>query len=251
MRKIGLLGLSALALTLSLSACNKTGDDGSVKGDAVAKLAAPAGKSWSDVVTKTEAGGHLIGNPAAGVKLVEFGSLTCSHCAEFSAESGEELRDKFINTGQVSYEFRNFIRDQFDIIAARLTHCAPNESYWPLTEAFFKFQPTLFENDKKVTPAQRAAIEKMPENERSFAIADAFGIIEFFAQSGISRDQAKTCLADTAAMEKLAKDTGEYTKEYDITGTPTFTMNGSKFELTQGSSGWGQVKGRLNEAGAR
>jgi protein-disulfide isomerase len=247
MRKIGLLGLSALALTLSLSACNNAAQDGSVKGDTVAKTTAPAGKSWSDVVSKTEAGGYLIGNPDAGIKVVEFGSLTCHVCAQFSEEGGEELRDKFVNSGQVSFEMRNFIRDQFDILAAQLTHCAAKESYWPLTEEFFKFQPTLFENDKKVSPAQRAAIEKLSEADRGFAIADAFGIIEFFAQRGISRDQAKTCLANTAAMEKLAKNTGEYTKEYDISGTPTFLINGNKQDVTA----WAQLKGRLQEAGAR
>jgi protein-disulfide isomerase len=251
MRKIGFLGLSALALALSLSACNKGDENGTVKGDVAAKVAAPAGKTWSDVVAKTEAGGYLIGNPAAAVKLVEFGSLTCSHCAEFSAESGEELREKYINTGQVSYEMRNFIRDQFDLIAARLTHCAANESYWALTEQFFGFQPNLFENDKKVSAEQKAAIQKLPQAEQSFAIAEAYGIIEFFAQRGVSRDQAKTCLADTAAMEKMAKITGDAAKEYEITGTPTFLLNGSKFELAVGTSGWGQTKGRLQEAGAR
>jgi protein-disulfide isomerase len=247
MRKIGFLGLTALTLSLSLSACNKAAEDGTVKGDAVAKVTAPAGKSWSDVVAKTEAGGYLIGNPAATIKLVEFGSLTCHVCAQFSEEGNTELREKFINTGQVSYEMRNFIRDQFDILAAQLTHCAAKESYWPLTEEFFKFQPTLFENDKKVSPDQRAAIEKLPEADRGFAIADAFGIIEFFAQRGISRDQAKTCLADSAAMEKLAKSTGDFTKEYDISGTPTFLINGNKQDVTA----WAQVKGRLQEAGAR
>ncbi len=247
MRKFGFLGFTALTLSLSLSACNKAAEDGAVKGDAVAKVAAPAGKSWSDVVAKTEAGGYLIGNPAAPIKLVEFGSLTCHVCAQFSEESSPELRESFVNSGQVSYEMRNFIRDQFDILAAQLTHCSAKESYWPLTEEFFKFQPTLFENDKKVSPEQRAAIEKMPEAARGVAIAEAFGIIEFFAQRGISRDQAKTCLADTAAMEKLAKNTGEFTKEYDISGTPTFLINGNKQDVTA----WAQVKGRLQEAGAR
>ena len=43
----------------------------------------PPGGDWTDVVNATAAGGFMMGNPNAKVKLVEIGSLTCPHCREF------------------------------------------------------------------------------------------------------------------------------------------------------------------------
>jgi protein-disulfide isomerase len=52
-----------------------------------------------------------LGNPNAKVKLVEFGSLTCPHCAEFEHQGGKALVDNYVKKGLVSWEFRNFVRD--------------------------------------------------------------------------------------------------------------------------------------------
>ena len=195
------------------------------------------------------AGGYLIGNPDAKIKLVEFASLTCHVCADFSKTAGADLHDNFINNGKISYEFRNFVRDEFDLMAARISRCGANEAMLPLTEQFMTFQETLFENANKIgdDKALEAKITTLKGGERFFALADAVGIVEFFAQRGVSRDQSKACLSDTAEMQKLADLTAEYGKKYTIQGTPTFYLNGARLDVTA----WPQVKGKLQEAGAR
>ena len=50
---------------------------------------------------KTPEGGFLMGNPNAKVKLVEFGSLTCPHCAEFEEQGGKPLVDNYVKKGLV------------------------------------------------------------------------------------------------------------------------------------------------------
>ena len=47
---------------------------------------AAAGRDWSAVVNRTTAGGFIMGNPDAKVKLVEYGSMTCPHCARVSTK---------------------------------------------------------------------------------------------------------------------------------------------------------------------
>ncbi len=244
--RISHLLVSAVAV-VTLSACGGSGEQGSLKGDPVAAVAPPAGKQWVEVVTKTEDGGYLFGNPDAKVKLMEFASLTCHVCADFSNQSKEELTEKYINTGKVSYEFRNYVRDPYDLIAAQIIRCGADEAVLGLTEQFFVWQPTLLEKGQAMDEAKLKEFDALPESERNFAVAEYLGIIDFFAERGVSRDQAKTCLADKAAMEKLAKKTGEYNKNYSISGTPTFYLNGNKIDFTA----WQQVKGKLQEAGAR
>ena len=59
----------------------------------------PKNGDWSTVVTKTAAGGFVMGNPNAKVKLVEFGSMTCPHCAEFDETGGKPLIDNYVKNG--------------------------------------------------------------------------------------------------------------------------------------------------------
>jgi protein-disulfide isomerase len=239
--------LTASVLALALASCGSGDEKGSLKGEPVAAVAPPAGKQWVEVVSKTADGGYLVGNPDAKVKLMEFASLTCHVCADFSTQGADELDEKFINTGKVSYEFRNYIRDPYDLIAARIIQCGANEAALPLTKQFFVFQPTLLQKGQSMGEDKLKEFDAMPEEGRNFAVAEYLGIIDFFAERGVSRDQAKSCLSDKAAMEKLAKQTADYNKKYTISGTPTFYLNGNKIDFTA----WQQVKGKLQEAGAR
>jgi protein-disulfide isomerase len=226
------LGIAAVAL---LSSCGGSEEKGALTGEPVAAVAPPAGKTWVEVVTKTADGGYQVGNPDAKVKLIEFGSLTCHVCADFATQSVEELNEKYINTGKVSFEFRNFVRDELDLTAARITRCGADEA--------------MFENLKKVESdaALNAKLSAMKGADRAFAVAETAGIIDFFAQRGVSRDQAKACLSDQKELDKLAELTSEYGKKYSIQGTPTFYLNGNKIDVTA----WPAVKGKLQEAGAR
>ena len=85
--------------------------------------AAPV-RDWSATTTRLPSGAMLIGNPAAPLKLVEYGSYTCSHCAAFAAESDKVLKHEMIATGSVSLEYRHLIRDRLDLAAAILARCA-------------------------------------------------------------------------------------------------------------------------------
>src|SRR3546814_14680664 len=91
--------LSSLG-ALALAACGDSKTDLTEQQTAIAKVAPPAGKAWSDVVAVTPEGGHAMGNPDASIKIVEFASLTCSHCAEFSLESHDELKRDFIHRSE-------------------------------------------------------------------------------------------------------------------------------------------------------
>ena len=237
-----------LALPLALGACNKQDDAATagLSGAAIAKIAAPVGKSWAETVVATPEGGYRMGNPEAPIKLIEFGSLTCSHCMEFSEKGSVALRDTFVASGRVSYEFRNFIRDPIDLTAAQLTHCGTPESFFALTDQVFGYQATLFEKAQAAGKGYEAAVSQAPDR-RGLAIADMVGLTEFFAARGIARDQAATCLADTAKAKALADATNQQAEQYKIEGTPTFLVNGTKVDMNT----WEQVKAELERLGAR
>src|SRR5688500_16911831 len=102
-RRTALFAALTAPLALALAACGSN-EEGAVSGETVAPTPAPAGQQWVDVAAVTPEGGWLIGNPDAPLKLVEYGSLTCPGCAQFSETGIPTLRENYVNSGRVSFE---------------------------------------------------------------------------------------------------------------------------------------------------
>ena len=240
-----LSGLTLIALSLTLAACGKSEEGAKPSGDPVAAVAPPAGAVWSQTVAETPDGYFLMGNPSAKVKLVEYGSYTCSHCRDFSSEASEEIR-KMVDTGKVNFEFRTYVRDPIDISTALLARCGGKDIFYPLSEQFFANQTAMFDKAQALGDQPYQALMSAPPAERFGKLGNALGLVEFAQQRGISADQAKSCLADTAAAEKLAKGVEAANSQYQITGTPSFILNGV---LVDNVANWASLQPKLKEAG--
>lgn len=242
-----------LALTsfaaLALAACgDKPGADGTTEQAVVDKVTAPAGKIWSEVAAKTADGGLLLGNPEAPIKVIEFASLTCGACAAFSADSDEELKRDFIDTGRVSFELRHFLRNPIDLLAASAVQCAPLDRQHALAANIFANQSELFAGAEKGGEAAQAAMSNQTDPQRFLKAADALGISAMFQSRGMAADQVKACLGNAAGVEKLVADNNKWLESFEITGTPTFVING---QIAEGALSWSALRDRLRTMGAR
>lgn len=239
-------GLAVFALSLSLAACGKNEKNAALPtGDAIAAVAAPAGTSWSETVAATPDGYFVMGNPDAKLKLVEYGSYTCSHCRDFSEEASPEIR-KIVDTGKMSYEFRTFVRDPMDIATALLAGCGGKEVFYPLSEQFFSNQAAMFEKAQALGDTRYQALMSAPPAQRFSQLAQAVGLVDFAKQRGVSEEQAKQCLANTATAEKLAKGVEAANNQYQIQGTPTFILNGV---VVPDTANWASLQPKLKAAG--
>jgi protein-disulfide isomerase len=241
------LAAMVLPIALATAACGDKKAGEAPTGAPAAKVAPPAGKAWVDVVTKTEEGGYRVGNPDAPVKLVEYGALSCSHCAQFAEQSREKLFNDYIASGRVSYELRYFMLNAFDVPATLLATCGATEAVIPLSEQFWGWQPNMFTNLQTAGDAKIQQAAALPPAQRMQAISQLAGMTEFFASRGISRDQGAACLADTAKADALAKQTETASNKYQVTGTPTFFIN----DAPVGTSDWATLEPKLQAAGAR
>lgn len=223
MRRALALGLAAAGLAVTASA------------------PAQQARDWTKAVAATPEGGYRIGNPAAAVKLVEYGSLTCDHCAHFDAEATKPLLDRYVKGGRVSYEFRNFVRDPADLTAALLTRCAGTSGFFPLTHRYFASQAQWMGKIQ----AGREAINALPPPQRLARAAALGGLDTMAAQSGVTAAKAKTCLADRAAADKLAEIRKMAVERDKLEGTPTFLINGKK----AAAHDWATLEPLLKAAG--
>ncbi|WP_298668785.1 thioredoxin domain-containing protein [uncultured Sphingomonas sp.] len=239
--------VSAAALAL-LSACGGNGaGNSSAPAAPVAAVAAPAGQDWTQVVSKTADGGYLMGNPDAAIKLVEYGSRTCPTCGAFGQTGMKPLEENYVKTGKVSYEFRDFLVHAPDLGVAALGECVGEAPFFPLLEQMYVEQPKFLEKLEKLPTDFQQKLQAMTPAQQATAWVEYLGYLDFVKQRGVTEAQARACLADGKKLEAIAKITEAGMQQHNVTGTPSFFLNGKPLE---GSVTWPQIEAALKNAGA-
>ncbi len=234
-----------LAPLAMLAACGGgSGGNSSAPAAPVEGAKPPAGQQWSQVVSETPEGGYRMGNPDAPVKLLEYGSRTCPACGAFAREGFEPLT-KLVETGKVSFEFRDFlIHGAPDVASAVLGRCAGTGAFFPLLEQMYANQAATLDKLQAAPPELQARLQNMAPAQQVAAIAEQAGYIDFVKQRGIPEDKARQCLADMNTVQKLV---GVTEKATEVQGTPTFIVNGEKVE---GVVRWTDLEAELKKRGA-
>jgi protein-disulfide isomerase len=169
-------------------------------------------------------GDRALGKPDAPVTVIEYFSLTCTHCAAFANETFPQVRADLIDKGRVRYVFGDFPLDQLALHAAMLARALPVERYEPFILSLFASQNRwAFDRNANVTEElfKRAAV------------------------AGMDRATFDSTLANTAfqdwilAQQKTAED------KYGIDSTPSFIINGRK---VAGEMAYDKFIGYVNQA---
>jgi protein-disulfide isomerase len=237
------------AAAVALAACNSdkpagTSSTASSGGPLVTQpVAAPANGDWSTVVTPTTAGGFLMGDPKAKVQLVEFGSMTCPHCAEFDEAGVQPLIDKYVKTGRVGFEFRNYVRDPFDLAAALVARCNGAQGFFPLTRAMYKDQPNWLQRLSGISAEQQQALQNLSPQQQFLEVAKLAGFQQWAAMRGVPTAKSTTCLTNEQEVNRLVQMTSD-ASQYQVPGTPAFLIND---KLVEGST-WKQLEPLIQKA---
>jgi protein-disulfide isomerase len=241
-----MLTAGAAALALFLAGCGGgDGNQAAAVSDAPLKqIPAPNGGDWTQTLAKTPEGGFRMGNPEAPVKLVEYGSLSCPHCAEFEEQGVPALRDTYVKSGQVSWEFRTYLLFPTDPGISLLANCQSAEAFFPAVEQIYKDQRNWMTKIQQMPQDQLTALGTLPLRESAGIVVRAAGLDEFFRQRGMPSAQIQSCLADPAGLEKIAeiKRKGD---EAGVNGTPSFFING---KFVEGAANWRGLEPALREA---
>jgi len=150
---------------------------------------------------------RMLGKPDAPITIVEYASLSCPHCAHFAADVLPKLKGKWIDTGQVKLILRAFPLDEPALRAAMVAQCAPPERYYPLVEMFFQTQEQWV-----LAKDYRAVLERLTR------------------LAGIGKKEFDTCLDDKTLEDKVTQSRLTAGTRLDVNATPTFFINGKKYE---------------------
>ena len=186
-----------------------------------------AQRDWTQNVARTPEGGFRMGNPNAQVKVIEYLSLACPHCASFSAESGPSLHRDYVRSGRVSIEYRNIIINAPDVAATVLTRCAAPRAYFDMSHELLRTQAQWLGRVQALTEAQRTqlrgASSPMVMVQR---LVPMIGLDQVAARHGLTPAAQRTCMASQANFDQIEAMVTAARSQFNVTGTPTFVING-------------------------
>ena len=238
--------LTFLLIPLALAACSKQDGNAAAPAAPVAAVAAPAGQNWIETVAKTDEG-YLLGNPAAPVKLVEYGARLCPACKAFATTGFDPLIKNYVATGKVSFEFRDFlIHGPAELGLAVLARCVDKAAFFPILEQTYADQDAMNETMMKIPPAQQQALQAQPPATAIAGWTDAIGGIDFMKQRGLTDARARACLADQKGIDAITAVTQKRGADGTVSGTPTLIVNDTKVDGVS----WADVEPALKRAGA-
>lgn len=198
---------------------------------------APAARPLDQRVAANPDGSVLLGDPAAPVKVVEFMSFTCPHCAHFNEESHSELRGGMVRGGKVSVELHPFLRNEFDLIASLLVTCGTKDKWFGNSDAVLAAQASWFKEPADPTYKARWGALESDKSALRKLVARDMGLITLMQGRGYTPVQLDACLADEAKVKQLMGLTEKASAD-GVNGTPMFKINGKLQEVY----GWGELK---------
>ncbi len=214
---------------------------------AAALLAAPAlaaaPRPWTAVAAPVATGSYLIGNPKARVKLVEYVSYTCPHCAHYAAESDAAVK-AMVRSGSLSVEVRNQVHDGFDLAAATLARCAGPDAFPAVHAALFARQTEWVPRAVEWQQANAQRVQMYPQMAQLKALVDGSGLADIARANGVPDARIDACFANQVFVAKTLAVSNGTSK---VRGTPTFEINGRLVENVD----WAKLQPMLRAAGAK
>jgi len=145
------------------------------------------------------------GSPSAPVTIIEYASMTCSHCAAFHETTWPELKAKYIDTGRAKFILREFPLDPLATAGFMLARCAGADKRNLLVDELFSQQKSWAFVEKPIEPL--------------------LGIVK---QIGMSQTDFETCLRNQDLYEQVSQSRERAAEAFNIDSTPTFFVNGRK-----------------------
>src|SRR3954469_13841477 len=154
---------------------------------------------------------RAIGKADAKVTVVEYFSLTCTHCAAFQRETFPRVKEQLIDTGRVRYVWKDYPLDQLALMAAMVARALPPERYEPFVTALLSTQDRWAFN-RSANPTEELA--------------------KMAALAGMARPTFDATIRDDKLKQAILAVQEEGEKKFGVNSTPSFIING---KLTAGA----------------
>jgi protein-disulfide isomerase len=164
--------------------------------------------AFADVMA-AEPGDMALGRATAKVTVIEYASVGCPHCAEWSKTVFPALKAKYIDTGRVRFVVREMITGDATIATAgfMVARCAGPSTYFDVVDQVYRRQPEMWGK-----------------------VSNAGAVLGEIAKSvGMTEAAYEACIDDQKGLEALNARVAQHTKD-GVDFTPAFFVNGKRHD---------------------
>ena len=147
----------------------------------------------------------VLGSPESPITIIEYASMSCSHCADFHNDTLESLKTEYIDTGKVKFVFRDFPFNYPALVGSMILRCVPNDARYQYMNALYKLQKNWVRREHSDTKKE---------------------LYKIMQSGGMQQEDFDACLSDINLENDILEDVMNAQKEFNIRSTPSFIING-------------------------
>lgn len=157
-----------------------------------------------ELMKPSKIGDIVMGSETAPVTIVEYASMTCSHCADFTIHTFPEIKKRYVDTGKVRFILREFPLDPLAAGTFMLARCAGKDKYYAMVDLLF-------------------------EQQRKWAVQNPLPpLFEIAKQAGFTQETFDACLKNQEMLDGLEEVRKRAAEQFKVDSTPTFFINGER-----------------------
>jgi len=162
----------------------------------------------SSVLNLTE-NDFIIGNDNASITIIEYASMSCSHCANFHNNTLPDLKKEYIDTGKVKFVFRDFPYNYPALLGSMVMRCIPSEVRYDYMNALYKLQNKWVVRENAITHQE---------------------LYKIMQSGGMNKENFDACLNNVDLENQILEEVIAAQSEFNIRSTPSFLINGDLLE---------------------
>jgi protein-disulfide isomerase len=151
----------------------------------------------------------VVGDKNAPVTIIEYASLSCSHCADFHNNTLNDLIKEYVDTGKARIVFRDFPFNYPALLGSMVLRCIPEDVRYDYMNALFQLQP------------------KWVVRENAKSTQELYKIMQ---SGGMTKEEFETCTNNVELENTILQALIAAQNEFNIQSTPSFLINGNLVE---------------------
>ena len=151
----------------------------------------------------------VVGDKNAPVTIIEYASLSCSHCADFHNNTLDDLIKEYVDTGKARTVFRDFPFNYPALLGSMVLRCIPENVRYDYMNALFQLQ------------------QKWVVRENAKSTQELYKIMQ---SGGMTKEEFETCTNNVELENTILQALIAAQNEFNIQSTPSFLINGNLVE---------------------
>ena len=151
----------------------------------------------------------VIGDKDAPITIIEYASMSCSHCASFHNNTLPDIKKEYIDTGKVRMVFRDYPFNYPALLGSMMMRCIASNVRYDYMNVLYQLQSTWVNKDPKISKKE---------------------LYKIMQSGGMTKEEFNECYSNLDNENLILEGVMGAQKDFNIKSTPSFIVNGNLIE---------------------